>query len=218
MRTTAVITIAALIGITACQGDDDVAPTLPTDPSTTTVSTTDDLAPTTSPVPTTTPTTPTTPLTTDPLIDEAAETQAVVDAFVHAWSELNLLKLDPTDDEQFDKVRSLYAGPLLIAIEEQIDNFRTLGYASRPNPDLPETIVPDESSVALFDGRARFQYCELDSNVLVEVGTGPNGTDALVDESVSISISTVELELRDNNWIAVSNDELRREDRSKCDD
>jgi hypothetical protein len=210
MRTSVLTLVAASLVIAACSAGDDadvtVAPTLA------------DTTPTTADTTTTTTSESTTPPTSAPAIDQAAQQQAVIDAALASWEAFNEAKLDPTNEAKLDRIVDLHNGALEARMVEVIGNFRVLNQASRTNEALPAEIVVDRESVVVREGTATVEFCEVNSNVLVEVGAGPNGVDAIIDDSTRTVVSRLVLQLSEDNWIAVEGERVRSDDEATtCD-
>jgi hypothetical protein len=217
-RRTALLIAAVAIVLTACSGDDDADSTIPppvtsdtlfvtttvddsdaTDP--TVSSTTDDpgsTAPSTDPPPATDATAPST--TAAPVDDDV---QAVIDGLVASWNAFNEIKLDPTSDDKFRVVAETHRGELLDRVLEIVSERRLMDRRSIPNPDVPTEILPRAGTVAIDGNLAEVEYCWINSNILVETAGNPDGSDLVLDDSVSAVVQRDTLELIDGKWIRV---------------
>ena len=191
-RRNVLVPVAVAVALAACSGSDESTPTTPsTSPNvvTTVVSTTTD-APTTTALPTT---------TLDPTATLAAEVEADYRETIRRTDEAFM---DPTNDDKVAAALDGYVGANREFLERRFIEFREKNWAARPNPNFPSWVdveVPAELIPPSVD-LAQVQICESDSLIVVEVGAGPNGGDAVVDNSVSAYRSTFFLRLVDGRW------------------
>jgi hypothetical protein len=164
--------------LAACSGSDgDAAPSTTPAPVATTAATP---APTTTSVPSTTqaPTT-----TIDPAQTLAAEVEADFREAIRLG--------DEALQEPFDAARAAAAldrrlGVVRENFAERLARYRTENLAIRQNETVPATIVVEQPArrIPPSDDVIEMQVCEVDSWIVVEVGAGPNGTDAVVNPDV----------------------------------
>jgi hypothetical protein len=169
---------AAMLLLAACSGSDgDAAPSTTPAPVATTVATP---APTTANAPSTTqaPTT-----TIDPAQTLAAEVEADFREAIRLG--------DEALQEPFDAARAAAAldrrlGVVRENFAERLARYRTENLAIRQNETVPATIVVEQPArrIPPSDDVIEMQVCEVDSWIVVEVGAGPNGTDAVVNPDV----------------------------------
>ena len=229
--------VVLVVGAAACNGDDDVATTVPDIPVPTTtddtfldttttdsVETTEPTIATTSAPPTSASPTTTAPPTTSPETTDAPpstvadpEVQAVIDATVAAWSAFNEIKLDPFNDDKLNAVRMTRSGAGLDTALEFVEDFRLRGVRSMTNPQIPASIHPRPSTVFIESDSAVIEYCWVDSNVLVEPGGGADGELLVLDDSVTVSLDRETYEFVDGRWLKTGGIELRRMDGDTCD-
>jgi hypothetical protein len=213
--------LAVAVLASACSGGDDAVTTTATVQGS--AETDDTLATTTTPVttppstvsttdPETTTTAPPVTEPPDPVTTTAASTQpdddihrSIIDAVIESWRVFNEAKLDPTDDDKVAALSEVRSGELLTASIDLISRYRFENRRSVTNDEFPATLVPDAETIQLTDdgSRATLESCRVNSNLSVEIGGNPDGTDRVVDDSVSVFIETAELELVDGRWIEV---------------
>ena len=129
--------------------------------------------------------------------------QAVVDAATGAWALLDAARTDPSDQDKIDAAIAAYTGPAARTVTELLTNYGVTGQVSRPDTDTPATIVPypDTVEVATGGDEATVELCEVDTNVLVQPGTGEGGSDVVVDDDVASHRLEVTLRLVDGVWL-----------------
>ncbi|WP_300625526.1 hypothetical protein [Ilumatobacter sp.] len=185
---------------------DAVVPTTAPDTSTTTDSTP---PPSTSdPAPTSIETIPlTVPSTTEvPLDDLTAEEREVVEFVLESFRLFNELRLDPTNDDKYDAALALRTGASLDASRGLIDEYRENGLMGTPFPNLPSTITPflDTITIAEDGSSASVDVCWLNSNILVEVGGNPDGTDRVLNDIISAEYERYTLTRVGGAWLIAS--------------
>lgn len=201
-----------VLTVAACSGGGSADPTVAPSTAAATTSTTSTTAPaspssTTSVTTTVPPTTvaPTTsPTTSPPTTVPVDPTDAVIADFLAAWEGINEAKLNPQDQALVDAAASRLSGVLLPSFLERIDQFRANNWRSLTDDGAPASATIVEGSVIIVDETATLAFCDLDSNVLVEVGALPDGGDAVVDESIVARLSDATLRLEGDRWLLVS--------------
>lgn len=198
-----VLTITAL-AVAACSNGNDTTPTTTTTPppSSTTTTTTTTAAPTTTSTSSSTTTTPTTteppsPTQTDP-VDEVQE---LLDDYEAAWSAFDAAKLDPTNDATVESARQLLTDRMLELLNERIEQFRRENLRSVTNLDVPAHADVYRETVEIDGDTARFRVCEIGSNILVEVGAAPDGSDAVVNDDVISSLIDNTMVRTPSGWV-----------------
>jgi hypothetical protein len=185
---------SAMLTLAACSSDGDATPaTTPTTPAT--VATTTVASTTTSTAPTTqAPTT-----TIDPAVALAAEVEA---DFREADRLGREASMDPFDAEKEAAALERRLGVIAENLAARLAEWRDLNYALRENPDVPASITVETPATLVLEGGdvAEMQICEVDSWVIVEVGAGPNGSEAIVNDDVVASRATVFLRSVDGIW------------------
>lgn len=166
--------------------------------------------PTTAP-PTTTepPTTTAAPTTTfDPADQLAAEVEADL---LEAFRLGREAEKDPFDSEKERAALGRRLGVIAENLAAALADYRSQNYALRPNPDVAASVLVESRPIFLGDGEvAEVQICEVNSWVLVEVGAGPNGADAIVNPDVLASRSVVFMRNVDGVWKFEGGNELQR--------
>jgi hypothetical protein len=156
-------------------------------------------APTTTSAPTTTEAPTTTTTTIDPAVALAAEVEA---DFREADRLGREASMDPFDAEKEAAALERRLGVIADNLAARLAEWRELNYALRENPDVPASITVEIPATLVLEGGdvAEMQICEVDSWVVVEVGAGPNGTEAIVNDEVVASRATVFLRTVDGTW------------------
>jgi len=201
----------------ACSGDADASPGTTVAAEAPATSTTDAVAPPEATAPTTEPAPDTSPptLPTEPTItappttappappDEDQVKQDVIDSATASWVAFNELLLDPNADEPWTEIALTRTGDALDRAIEVAMKLRLEGRKSVTNVDLPATIRPDPNSVLVdpVAGTAQVEYCRLGSNVAVEIGGNEDGTDRIIDDSISSYLERDQFVLRDGAWL-----------------
>jgi len=209
-RSVAVLVLAAFVA-GACSGSDEASSTDPPDPTVTSAPSTTDVDSTTTTVVVTTTNVETTiaPTTT---VDDEARLRAAEEAYIAAWEAYHAAILDPSDPELRAEVERTNTGSNLEAALMAIDGFVEANYVARPHPELLAEVsilseampVPDEPD--LVDLIA----CEINSEAYFEVGSAPDGGDALVRDEVVVLRLLVRLRLVDGEWKTDSGEILSR--------
>jgi hypothetical protein len=200
-RSVAIVVAAGLVAGGCSGGGSEADPTDPTAPPT---SATTDTAVTTSTRPDTTAAATTAASTLPPTtLDPAAQLAAEVEAdFREANDLLNAALMDPTDDVKVQAALDARTRFAREFIATEIERYRQGNLAIRPNESVearitiekPAELIPPSSDVV------RLQRCEINPWIVVEVGAGPQGSDALVDDDVAAYRGTIFLRLIDGRW------------------
>jgi hypothetical protein len=162
-------------------------------------------AETTPPPPATDPpaTDPATTIAPTTTLDPAATLAAEVEAdLLEAFRLLNIGLQDPTNDEKRAAALDRFVGANREFIMDRFEEFRANGYAIRQSPSI-EPVISIEVSAQLVKPSTdlvRVQICDVDSWITVEVGAGPNGTDAVVDPTLTAYRTTFFMRLVDDVW------------------
>jgi len=207
----AALTMVSALTLAACGSEDNadppatsaaVANTVPSTilPPATTAAAPITTAPTRTPE-TTPPTSAT--ATTQPIDEEAAAKQAVIEAAEHAWYVFNEAKLDPTDEQKVAAALAASTGNARTWASEALQTYRTLNRKSITSTDVPAFVDVYENSVHvdLGAGTATIELCDLGSNVMVEVDSNPDGSDRILDNSVTAYHELNTFELVDGAWL-----------------
>jgi hypothetical protein len=190
----ALILASAVLTLGACSGSDgDATPATTVTPATVAPTT---AAPTTTSAPTTTqaPTT-----TIDPAETVAAEVEADL---LEAYQLANQALQDPGDEQKEMAALDRRTGFARDDLEQKLADYRASNRAIRPNPLTEASMTVEVPAVLVLAGGdvAEVQTCEVDPWIVVEVGAGPDGSDAIVEPSLYSYRSTVLLRLVDGVW------------------
>jgi hypothetical protein len=150
---------------------------------------------------------------------EGSDPQAVLDAVVRSWRAFNEAKLDPTNDGHTAALSEVTGGDLLASSIEVVARYRAENQRSITHPHVPATIVPYQDTLIIdtATSTAQVDYCRVGSNILVEVGGEPDGSDRVIDDSVNTYIERARLSFQNGRWIETGEIELERlEDASAC--
>lgn len=86
-----------------------------------------------------------------------------------------------------------------------MDQLRSKGWRARPDPTVPSTTTV-EGDVQLLDGppatKAEVTVCTIDSGVVYEPGAAPDGSDTIVNDSITARRTRVTMVLEDGRWKA----------------
>jgi hypothetical protein len=109
---------------------------------------------------------------------------------------------DPSDEQAEAAALDRRLGFIAERFAQTLAEYRTKNYAIRPNVDVPESVTVELPPTFLgADGEvAEVQICEINSWILVEVGAGPNGTDAVVNPDVIATRAMIFMRLIDGTW------------------
>jgi hypothetical protein len=86
---------------------------------------------------------------------------------------------------------------------KNMDALRTNGWRSTPNPTVP-SVTTVEGDVDLLDGppatRAQVTVCTIDSDIVVEPGGAPDGSDTVVNDEVTARRNRITMVLEGGVW------------------
>jgi hypothetical protein len=188
-----VLVVATLGVAAACSGSGDPAPettmSTPTSPPTTDAPTTTSTPPTTE-APTT---------TIDPNEALAAEVEADLLEALRLGREA---EQDPFNAEKEAAALDRRLGVIAENFAATLADYRERNLAIRPNDDVPATVTVEgePTFVGAAGDFAEVQVCEVNSWVLVEVGAGPDGADAIVNPDTVATRSTLFMRRVDETW------------------
>ena len=199
VRARGVLVVAALT-LGACSGEsaapattvpETTASTSPTTPPPTAPATT----PTTAPPATTPPTTapPTTPATVPPTVpatipaDLAQAQQDVIDATSPPGRPISDATRDPSNEEKLARLAATPSGPTLERRSTSSPSWwQAASSPSRTRRHLPSIDIYEETVVVdVAAGTASVEYCRIGSDLGIEVGGNPDGTDKIVVNEVN---------------------------------
>jgi len=192
------IVVASCLLLAACSssGSDSVASTTRIAPApTAVVTTTEPPAPSTE-APTTT-------------IDTETQLAAAEQAYLDAFDAYIAAARDPSNPELRAEIDRLYTGPSLEFTISQLDGFVEQNWVARAADEPSRTtvlqaarFVPDRTDFI------ELVSCEVNSEIFVEVGGAPDGSDALVTDEVSVGRLVVRLRQVDGLWKVDSGDTI----------
>jgi hypothetical protein len=174
------------------------------------------VAETTSPPPATDASTTIAPTTT---LDPAATLAAQVEAdFLEADRLGREASMDPFDAEKEAAALDRRVGFSRQRLQESLAAYRERNYALRPSASTPAVLTIEVPAVvAEASDFAEIQVCEINSWIVVEVGAGPDGSDAIVDPDVVAMRSTIFLRSVDGIWKVEGGQELGKwENEAAC--
>ncbi len=110
--------------------------------------------------------------------------------------------MDPFDAEKEAAALERRLGVIAENFAAKLAEWRDLNYALRENPDVPASITVESPATLVLDGGdvAEMQICEVDPWMVVELGAGPNGSDAIVNDEVSAYRRRFFMRLIDGTW------------------
>ena len=174
------IVATACVVLAACGGSDSDSAATTTSPSTTTATVTTATTTTNAaPVETTE-----APSTT---IDETEQLAAAEQAYLDAFDAYIAAARDPSNPDLRAEIERLYTGPNLEFTIDQLDGFVEQNWVARPGEEpsrtiilLPPQFLPDRTDFV------ELVACEINTEVFVELGAAPDGSDALVTDEVTV--------------------------------
>jgi hypothetical protein len=208
MRRSAVMLVLAALAVAACSGSNEAATT---DPTTTSVPATTAAEPTTTTDAVTTTVVETTaaPPTT---VDDESRLRAAEQAYIESWEAYHAAILDPSDPELRAEVERTNTGLNLEAAISTLDGFVEENYVARAHLDQPAEVsvltaaMPVPGELNLVDLIA----CEVNSESYFEVGSAPDGGDALARDEVVVLRLLVRIRFVDGKWKTESGEILSR--------
>jgi hypothetical protein len=196
-----------LLGVAACGGggDGESAATDPTvgavttlspTSSVTTIASTTAVPTTTEPLPTTTTTlAPTT--TQDPSEALAADVEA---AYLEAVELRYAAAMNPESAVAVESALERRAGPSRAVLADELMDLASRRLRIVESESEPSNATIEQVSLGDNQTVATVTACVFDSWILVETEAGPDGSDAIVDDSVASYRSVAELQLTDGVW------------------
>ena len=182
------IVATACVVLAACGGSDSDSAATSTSPSTTTAAVTAATTTNAAPVETTE-----APSTT---IDEAEQLAAAEQAYLDAFDAYIAAARDPSDPDLRAEIERFYTGPNLEFTIDQLDGFVEQNWIARPGEEPSRTeILAGPRSLPNRTDFIELVSCEINSEVFVEVGGAPDGSDSLVTDEVTVGRLIVRLQL-----------------------
>ena len=193
------VVVASCVLLAACDGsssDSDTSTTTSATSAPTSVATTTEPPATSTEAPTTT-------------IDTEAQLAAAEQAYLDAFDAYIAATRDPSNPDLRAEIERLYAGPSLETAISQLDGFVRQNWVARPAEEpsratvlVSSQFLPDRTDIV------ELVACAINTERIVEVGAAPDGSDALVDDEVTVVRGLVRLELIDGQWKAQSGETL----------
>jgi hypothetical protein len=190
--------VLAALAVGACSGSDEAATTEPTTtsaPATTLPESTTTTEAATTTVVETTAAPPTT-------VDDEARLRAAEQAYIAAWEAYHAAILDPSDPDLRAAVERTNTPGAFEVASSVLDQFVVAGIVAKPHPEILAEVsvlsnamfVPGEADLADLIS------CEINSEAYYEIGTAPDGSDALVRDDVFVVRSLTRIEWDGENW------------------
>jgi len=197
-----VIVVASCLLLAACGGSDsdsETATTAAGSPPTTVADTTSTT--TESPVGTTG--------VTNTTLDADAQLAAAEQAYLDAFDAYIAAARDPANPDLRANIEALYTGPNLEFTISQLDSFVEQNWVARPGEEPSRTMIL-ESPQFLPDrvDRVELVACPINSEIIVETGAAPDGSDALVTDRTTVRRGLIRLSLVDGKWKSESGEML----------
>ncbi len=171
--------------------------------STVAPTTTPTTPPSTPPAPPTTPIDPATPTSFTAIGDISAEERGAIEtAFREAFRTFEQALLTPDDEAAVQLAYSYASGTNLEAITAQVEQFRADNQRLRPSDQFEpsRTILQGPGRLSDAPDEVVLIVCDFDPWEVVEVGTGPDGSDKLVNDAVSTRRAEVYMRIEDGRW------------------
>jgi hypothetical protein len=232
-----VVALFAACALVACSGDDDTAnptttatsalaavattgppittravptPPEPTNPPTTPVST----AMTSSPGSVAPTTAPGMPGTSPDPHDPALAPHLIYAAAEGAWRTLGEALADPLSDEKYNALALYRTGDNLARAQALVQRFRDENLRVVPHPNYESEVIIDPMSLVIdpVDGFATMRVCEADTEITIEVGGNPDGSDRVVNDELSTVVDEADYVIVDDTWKRIEERNLSRTD------
>jgi hypothetical protein len=154
------------------------------------------------PDPTTTSAAPTTEVPTTTIDPTAALATQVETDFREADRLGREASMDPFNAEKEAAALDRRLGAIAENLAAKLAEWRELNYALRENPGVPASITVEVPAALVLEGGdvAEMQICEVNPWLVVELGAGPDGSEAVVNAEVSASRAMVFMRLVDGTW------------------
>lgn len=145
----------------------------------------------------------TTPPSSSPINDVEQAKRDVIAAAEHTWFVFNEVKLDPTSTEKLDAAVAAHTGAAQESIRRIIDEYRSNNRRSMTLELAPATIHVNEGSVQIDQetGAATVESCVLNTNVLVEIQGSSDGSDRVIDDTISSYLVREVFVPSDGQWL-----------------
>ena len=111
----------------------------------------------------------------------------------------------PLDDVLVEAALATATGDGAEFVQRYVDILRRDGYAVRENTTLPSRIEYFDDSATVIDATTGVvDVCDIDADVVVEVGADPGGADRIVDDGLQSSYVSYVLTKIDGAWLVSS--------------
>jgi len=199
MRSAVTVAVFATLVLAACSGSDESAETSQpaATPPPSTISTTIPAA--TTSTTTTAPETTTSP-TTAP--DDPVRLKAAGDAYIASWEAYHAAILDPANPDLRAEVERTHTDPSLDLAISTLDSYAAADYVARPNPDVSAqaSLLTDVLLVPGETDLVDVITCEINSEAYYEVGSAPDGGDALIRDEIVVLRQLIRIALVNGDW------------------
>ena len=142
-------------------------------------------------------------------VDTEAQLAAAEQAYLDAFDAYIAAARDPANPDLRADIERLYTGPNLEFTISQLDSFVEQNWVAREGEEPSRTIIllapeflPDRTDIA------ELVACEVDSEVFVEIGGAPDGSDSLVTDEVTVGRLLLRMTLVDGEWKSDSGETL----------
>ena len=185
------VVVASCVLLAACDGsssDGDTSTTTSATSAPTSVATTTEPPALSTDAPTTT-------------IDTEAQLAAAEQAYLDAFDAYIAAARDPSNPALRAEIERLYTGPNLEFTISQLDGFVEQNWVARPAEEPSRTIILlSPQFLPNRTGFVELVSCEVNSEIFVELGGAPDGSDALVTDEVTVGRLVVRLQQVDGLW------------------
>jgi hypothetical protein len=202
LRRAATIVAGSCLLLAACggSGSDGDASTTTGSPTTTAATTTSTTATTAPPATTEAPAT---------TLDTEDQLAAAEQAYLDAFDAYIAAARDPSNPDLRAEIERLYTGPSLEFTISQLDSFVEQNWVARPGDEPSRTIILlAPQSIPGFVDLVELVACEINSEVFVELGAAPDGSDSLVTDEVTVRRGLIRMRNVEGQWKADSGETL----------
>ena len=147
-----------------------------------------------------------------PALSEDQAKRDVIEAAIDSWTAFNNVLLDPGNDDLLRALALTRTGDALDRAIEGVIGYRARNEAERTHPNHPAeiTVREDSVSVDLASGTATLEYCRVGSNIWVEVGANPDGSDRVLNDEINSYIEMAVFELVGDVWLRTRATEISK--------
>jgi hypothetical protein len=142
-------------------------------------------------------------------VGEAEQLAAAEQAYLDAFDAYIAAARDPSNPDLREEIERLYTGPNLEFTIDQLDGFVQQNWIARPGEEPSRTeILAGPQFLSDRSDFIELVACEINTEVFVEIGAAPDGSDALVTDEVTVRRGLVRLRSIDGAWKADSGETL----------